>query len=556
MPLIPVDNIGSAGVIRDLWAPDTPPEAWSWVRNVRMGPHGAEKFLGHRATLGTAAGLELAVDSPFYWMAYIPVADSNGYWVISAGGKLYSLVAQNPYVDSNITRLVGGDYTNSLDKRWGMYPFNGMMLMHNQTDAPQVWVPGAANATDLANWPAGLVCRSLKGFGSYLVALGETDGATEYPTRVRWSHPADPGSMPSWDETDPTLDAGFYDALDVPGHFVDQFTLRGEHLLYSTDRIMVMQEIGGNDIFSIRPRISSAGALAQHCVTPFKKNADYHLVLSGDDIFVHNGQSPESILDPRMRRWFFSQIDTTNYRRSYVVENKAFSEVWVCIPTQGAEYPNLALVWNWLENTLSFRDLRVQGDDFDSLETDLPITSQGFVCMAAGKIEDDAHLTWATATDTWATTTMSWAAARQEAPYTTKLLALSGPNLIVYAMDSGSTFFGSRIPYILEREGIALIGQDRSGKPKSDGQTIKQLTEIWPRFDAPVGTEIEIAVGLQDVQDQAPVWYNEGTYTVGTDEFKSVYHTARFFSIRFSTYEISAHRALGYSLRIDPTGLY
>jgi len=50
---IPIDNVGNVGLVKDIFSHELPPEAWTAVQNTRMGPHGAEKFLGHSRVLGS-----------------------------------------------------------------------------------------------------------------------------------------------------------------------------------------------------------------------------------------------------------------------------------------------------------------------------------------------------------------------------------------------------------------------------------------------------------------------------------------------------------------------
>jgi hypothetical protein len=74
-------------------------------------------------------------------------------------------------------------------------------------------------------------------------------------------------------------------------------------------------------------------------------------------LILHNGQGPQSIVQGRMRKWLFNNLDTTNYARAFVVANYQTNEVWVCFPESGMAACTLALVWNWQDDTFSTRQL-------------------------------------------------------------------------------------------------------------------------------------------------------------------------------------------------------
>lgn len=551
MPLIPIDNVGAAGLIRDIWAPDTPPEAWSDMRNARMGPFGAEKFLGQRAAVA-------AFTVQPYWLAYYQKPGLTGYWVCLGEEKIYIREAIASYAETNATRQSAGvdvNYAATATKKWSADNFGGLLIANNGVDVPQFWTGDAAdNFADLTNWPAGYVAGNLRPFGRYLVALNLKVSGTPKPQLVKWSHPADYANVPSsWDYTDPSVDAGEYPLMDARGALVDQCTLREVNVLYTTEQAWAMRWIGGNDIFGFKPAVLTQGALAQHCVARFKKTGEFQLVLGSDDIYIFNGQTAESILEPKLRRWFFSQIDPTYYQRSFVVANPRFSEVWCCVPQVGYEQPNIALVWNWLTNTICFRDLL---EDTDDLLTRSSAATKGTPSIVQGFMEDLTGETWATISGTYSTITLAWQAALEASPVTPILLMAGWGVNQPYLVDSSADFAGAAIPWNLERTGIAFSGVDRQGQPKSDGAMVKLLTEIWPRFDAAVGTEVAISIGVQMTQDEAPTWYDEGVYVVGEDEFKAVYQVGRYFSIRYSNSSDGALRLLGYSLMIDGMGQY
>ena len=93
------------------------------------------------------------------------------------------------------------------------------------------------------------------------------EGATSFPTRVRWSNIATANSVPdSWDATDTTKSAGFNDIVSMKTALVDGAALGTNFILYSSDSIYLMEFVGGTFIFNFRQLFVVAGLISQNCV--------------------------------------------------------------------------------------------------------------------------------------------------------------------------------------------------------------------------------------------------------------------------------------------------
>lgn len=556
---IPIDNLGKIGVIKDLFSADTPPEAWSDAQNVRMGAYGAEKFLGHSRSIGTeSAGWAQAP----YWLFYAALAGGSGFWIGAGSTKVYVRSATTPFTETEITRLAGA-YAATQDKKWNGGPFGGAFILNNGVDEPQAWTSPVSSATKLVNlsslgtgpWPSTYRCGVMRPFGRFLVAIDVTKSGTRYPQLVKWSHPADPGSFPvSWDPTNPAVDAGEYPLQDALGPLVEQFGLRDKQMLYTTDQVWQMSWVGGQDIMGFQRVLSEQGALAANCVARFKREgAELHAVLSGNDLYIHNGQSASSIITPQMRRWLFSQFDVQNYGRSFVVANPTYSEIWFCIVETGAEQPTLAVVWNWDTGAIGFRDLLKATSNGDTRTT---ASTQGTPSIGQGFIEDVSTETWASDTAGWNTDSTVWNA-RTSSPMASRLLMVDrSAGKRTFLLDNGYTFDTAAFTWQVERLNLAIIGRDRDGGAKNDTEQEKLLTEIWPRVEAPAGTQLLINVGTTSALDQPVQWSSDYTYTVGTDEMLAVYHSEKFLSFRFRLASSASFRMMGYALEVDSAGKF
>ena len=56
-------------------------------------------------------------------------------------------------------------------------------------------------------------------------------------------------------------------------------------------------------------------------------------------------------------REVFDQLGGGNFAKCFVTPFFIRSEMWACYPSDGATWPNKALVWNWRTNAIGFRDL-------------------------------------------------------------------------------------------------------------------------------------------------------------------------------------------------------
>ena len=53
----------------------------------------------------------------------------------------------------------------------------------------------------------------------------------------------------------------------------------------------------------------------------------------------------------------FQSIDVNNFDKCFVFKNPFFNEIFVCYPSIGSTSCNKAMVWNWVDKTVSFREI-------------------------------------------------------------------------------------------------------------------------------------------------------------------------------------------------------
>jgi len=449
------------------------------------------------------------------------------YWLYAGLTKIYLL---NSSTHTNVTRQsVGVDvnYTATDTTPWTGGGFNGLSVLNNQNDVPQSFSSVSGKCSDMANWPADLRCKSLRPFKNFLVAAGVTEASTEYPQVLRWSHPADPGSVPgSWDYTDPTKDAGRTAMAETKGVLVDSLAAQDVHIVYKDDSTYYMQFIGAPYIFDFQPISLTSGLLGQNCAANFPGG---QIALTNEDVVMVTPRGIQSIATKRIRRNLFSSINFNTKRFAFVVANPAMSEVWVCIPASST-YSSRAYIWNWNDNKWSIREL------------------PNLTAMATG-YEVSATDTWATSTDTWADGADIWGS-----------YELSGGQFIgaspngtgaLYVFGEGHN--DGAVPTAVEVVHHSLDVFNQQIPP----ERMKLVQRIRPHFTPDsLGAVVTFEFGVRNGLDETISWSSPQTFTVGASRDLFVRKQGRYFSWRIRS-SVAAGWALdGMDLEVAVGGIY
>ena len=356
VPLVNIDNAGQYGIVTDIPPYQLPPNAWSGGNNVRVRNSGIKKCAGFE---------EVFASCPIPPHHIFPVSDGTSvYWLALGEDKAYVFKNQGGGW-TNITRQTTGadvNYTTSEEEGWSHTIIGGVPVMTNFRDPPQFWgLSSGIYATgtklaELSNWEASNdLCKSIKSFKTFLIALNMTRATVPYPKLVKWSNEAASHAVPtSWDEADATKDAGEYELADTPGDIIDGLQLGESFMIYKDDAIYIMNYIGTPFIFSFKLLSPTIGILAKNCVSEFSGG---HFFFGKTNIYLNNGQTISPLLTDRLRREVFDNLDGDNFKRSFTVADYNRNEMLACYPSGGYTYPNKAIIWNWSTNTLTLRDL-------------------------------------------------------------------------------------------------------------------------------------------------------------------------------------------------------
>jgi len=521
--LFAVNKVDQHGVVFDVPPHELPFNVWSTARNMRFHDGKAEKFLGETPVFGTPG------TSP-YWLMNVPYGTSL-YWLYAGLSRVFVFDGST---HTDISQA--GGYHATADAVWTGMDFGDLPILNNPLDPPQLWYPinTSQPLQDLPAWPANTTCNVLRSFRTYLIALNVTKSGTQYPHMVKWSASAAAGNVPStWDPSDPTNDAGEYNLMEQTDDVVDGLSLRDLFIIYKENSVWAMQYVGGGPVFNFFKLFNQVGILAPRCAVEFQDGR--HAVFSINDIIVHDGVNIQSIVNERDRKYIFSNIDATYGQRSFVSHNKNNFEVWFCWPQIGQTFPSQALVWNYKQNTIGFRDL-----------AQTAYIEEGIVNVTGSS---DA---WNQAVGNWTVETVAWGA-KQFNPNVRQVLSAQPLTQTILELDTTTQFNGVNIPSTLERTGLGF--PFREGEPP-DFTSRKRFKGLWPRIHGTVGQVVNVYIGLQDEIEQSPTWKGPYAYTIGSSKRVGEIVDTVLLGFRFVHNDSGVWSLSGYEVEITQSGRY
>lgn len=515
--MIRVPNAGGVGVIKDLSVHDLPLGAWTDASNIRFLDGSAYQFLGHGEAYNTPS------EAPQYLMPIL--VGGVRYWLYATAGKVFVVTnASGAAVHTDITHATP---RAGIVNAWTGCVFGGIPILNtgDTSKVPMYWDQNLAHKfLDLPAWPAGTYCKSLRTFKNSLVALGITKAGASLPYMVKWSSIADPGALPAtWNPADATKEAGENDLAEGQDPIIDGLQLRDSFMIYKESSIWRMDFIGGDYVYRFLKVLGTSGALNRNCIV----EADgYHVVLTGSDVIIHDGQSPTSILDKQSRRYLFQSIDTAAKDRCFLFKNPFLNEVFICYPSIGATSCDRAMVWNSKDRTVSFRTLP-------------NLNHANF-----GAVDSSLGGSWAQDSDPWDSDLTAWNGP-DFTPDTARVV-MGSADTKIFMLDASASFNGAAPVSYLERRGLSF----------DDAEHLKLVRSIRPRITGNVGETVVIQVGGSDDPYAEPTYDATMTHVIGTTVSNDCMVTWRYVAIRFESGTALQWRLDSYDVDIQQGSLW
>jgi len=512
---VPVKQPGQYGVNKDLAATELPINAFSDARNIRFLDGFAGQFYGHGEVY----------NSPSVVPQYVlPVnIASNRYWIYTSAAKTYTVTSSGGVVTH--TDITHATPRAGVVNQWTYALLSGLPILNvgDTSKIPMSWDLNTANKfIDLVNWPANTYCKSLRAYKYFLVALNVTAAGTNKPFLVKWSASAVPGAFPStWDPADATKEAGESDIGDATTPIVDGLALRDSFIIYTENSTHRMDYVGGSSVFRFSKVFGMSGVLNKNCAVEFD---GWHFVVTGSDVIIHDGQSQTSVLDKQTRRYFFQNIDVTYRSNVFVFKNPFLNEIFLCYPAIGSTSCDKAMVYNYVDKTVSFRDL--------------PNLNHANY----GPVSNDLGGTWAQDNDAWDSDLTAWNGP-DYTPDTARVLMASTDQKL-YMLDASASFNGSIPTAYLERRGLTFDAPDK----------IKLVKGIRARIDGNNGSTVVIQVGYSDTIDGDPTYGTAMNHVIGSTIADDCFVSGRYIAIKFSSGTAYIWRIVSFEYDVDVSG--
>lgn len=527
--IIPIDNVGQFGIVRDRPYQEIPLNAWTAARNMRFQEGRALKMTGETEVYRVPV-------VPPHWL--MPVQFRTDYLWLYAGATRVG--ATNGGSHRDISRAAG--YRPNLDVGWTGGMIEGIPVITNGVDIPQMWkYPSlGTKLKDLEHWEITWRCNAMRTFKRYLVALGMTKSGNKYPHMIKWSHQAPTGDVPqTWNEADETIDAGEYTLPDDGGFIIDAFSLRDTMVVYKEYQTWLMQYVGGTEIFRFIKRFESIGCLSRHCAVEFFSGK--HLIFTGDDIVQHDGQEAASVLTQKARSLIRGEVSTSANTRCFVAVNFEEYEVWVGFPEKGQTVCTKAIVWNWNQQTTTIREL----DKVAFVETG---------------IVDPSILTWENVPGTWDTIDTLYPEppiwADREYDPSKRSLLLAFPEVIKLKQgDATNLFDADMMKSVLEKKYIGF--PLKTGNPP-DYTRMKQVIGIYPHISGTIGGIVNITLAPQFRVEDEPEFGAPKPFVIGSTDYidTSDIEAARMHALRFESNSDISWSLDGYDVDVVDRGRY
>lgn len=517
MAIVNIPTAGQVGVNKDLSSYELPDNAWTDASNMRFLDGMASQFYGHVEVYNGTPAIPQHI--------FAVTISGQRYWVYATATKCYAAtISGNAVVITDITHVTP---RAGIVNQWTSDLLSGIPVMNTGdiSSVPMTWDLNITHKfVDLVNWPASTYCKSMRAFKNYLVALNVTKSGTNYPFMVKWSHPADPGTLPvTWDPADATKDAGEFDLARGGDVIIDGLQLRDSFMIYKESSIWRMDYVGGQFVFRFQQVMGTSGALNKNCIVEVD---GVHVVLTGSDVIMHDGQNLTSILDKQTRRYLFNSIDANNQNLCFLFKNIFFNEVFICYPKNGSTVCDKAMVWNYKDKTVSFRDL-----------PNLNHASYGAVDASLGASWASDPAPWNSDITTWSTPEL--------VPNIARVLMASQDQKL-YLLDSGSSFNGAAPRAYLERIGMAL------GAPEGR----KTVKGIRARIQGVVGTTVMVKVGTADDPYATPTYGPAMTHVIGQQVRDDIIIDGRYIAVRFESGSAYQWRLDDFDIEVVKGGVW
>ena len=193
MKTIQINDFGLKGLNTDIVSWELPPAYLTNMQNVRIFGQAIGKFGGYQTWDDALTG------NPG-WLMHVGALASN-FWIIP-GRDTVQIWDGTSY--SDISNPAGYAAVTDEDL-WTGCMLGSIPIINQPEHFPEYWHPQSTGQVmqdlpfDASNsWrDKNFRFRVIRSHKDFLIALGLEEGGLQLPSALRWSHPAEPGTVPS-----------------------------------------------------------------------------------------------------------------------------------------------------------------------------------------------------------------------------------------------------------------------------------------------------------------------------------------------------------------------
>jgi hypothetical protein len=418
MANLPIRRLGAVGVITDIKPAELPPNAFTDCNNVifdddsvQRAPVFKQAYPAIRSSLSYDSSVDTYdsisynydnaeggsnSDSRFV-SSYADPVDGTTVFVCDKDGVIRS------YPGGNVSYVTPGSGLVTNESVWSHAQVAGQSILARTGMVPMIRnILDDPTYSKMANdWGATDTAAVVRGYNDFILLFDIAKGTTHYPTMVKWCNPVEYGAAVStvtWDPSNPANVAGENVLGDLRTPIRDGLTLGSAFVIYAQDQLWLMEYTGSSFVFNFRKLPYDGGIINTNCVIEVEGR---HYVFGESDIYMHDGNTKQSLADRRVRRRIYNTLNRAKQGVCFMLHDSQANLLYFCYNTThvsaqftNTQFTNQAAVYNYRSDTWSFMDLpNVVGGaevDLPSVKPKIPVVL-GSTDLANGLTESRVY---------------------------------------------------------------------------------------------------------------------------------------------------------------------
>jgi len=614
MALVPVDNVGQYGIVKDQNPWQLPPNVWSDGNNVKTDEGSIKKALGYASVMET-------VPAAPYYITHL-VSGVNEYWVIggTAAIHVYDNTSKtdtlNGAINASVTTLTL-DSTTDFETA-GTVTVGSEQITYTGKSATQFTgcTRGANSTTAASHLDNAVVTRTKKWYditrasGAYSTTAAENWAATVIGGVLIMTNKVDDPQYWALASGVPATAQKMQDLNNWPAS-TECKSMR------SFRSFLVALNVTKSSVKY--PRLVKWSTEAATQTTPTSWDETSATVDAGE---YELADSKGEILDGlQLEDNFMIYKEDSIYSMQYVgtpfifsfrqisptigaIAKNGRSEMLFCFSQDGGVtgQPDRAIVWNWNQNTFTIRNLPGLGHigygnvvDPNSLTTWGAMTSPLAVAVtstsAVGAIVtvddassfepsgditiNDEQMTYTSRTGTVLTISARGVNSTTAATHAVDAVAYNGPtwitvsgpwtmsypaveNVLMFASPENTKIYrdnsGFKEDTTLMNSFVERTGLSMNSQGLPDYTVVKNITAIYPKMDIDSSNTINVYLGTQMSTEEGITWGSAVAFNPDSQSKVSVRGSGKYYAVKFESDANMSWRLDGYALEVQDAG--